>query len=171
MTTLATPSFQRRLLSTVKDEVVAEPVRDWSQPSLELGLGLLRTFRASVAGMLQTLENMLSKGVEKRAFLREGARLLTEAMERTPLIQELVEALTPAEDAASLKLMAEVQALAEEEEAFRNLLTEALSRASMPFRPMDWDSLKREVDADFAAGRFVAVETADDVCKGMAGRN
>lgn len=169
MTTLTAPSLERRLLQTVKDEVEAKSVREWPQESLELCMLLLQAMRQRTAGMLRTREEILAEGVEARSFTRDAAPILAAAEESAASIRELIEKLSSSEDAASTKLRGVLHSLEKEEKAFRDLLTEALARISAPPPAMDWDRLKREADADFAAGRFVTFTTPEEMTEGLAG--
>jgi hypothetical protein len=171
MTTLTTPSLERRLLQTVKEEVEAKSLRDWPQESIELSLVLLRQIRETTTGMLRTLEEILAEGVEARSFVRDGAPILKAAEDRAASIREFIEKLSAAEDAASAQLLAALRSLEQEERAFRDLLSGALTRVSTPPPGMDWDRLKRDSDADFAAGRFVRFETAEEMSEGLAGND
>jgi hypothetical protein len=169
MTTLTTPSLERRLLQTVKEEVEAKAVREWPQESVELCLVLLRRFRERMAGLRRELDEVLTRGVEARSFAGEGVRPLAAADDFAVSIRELLEKLSPSEDAASASLLAELHALAEEARAYHDLLTEALARVSTPPPPMDWERLKQEADADFTAGRFMTFTTEEEMFEGLAG--
>jgi hypothetical protein len=169
MTTLTAPSLERRLLQTVKEEVEAKSVRDWPPESVELCLVLLQQIRERTAGMLRTLEEILAEGVEARSFAREGAPLLAAAEDRAASIRGFIEKLSSAEDAASVRLLAALHSVEEEEKAFRDLLAEALARVSAPSPSMDWDRLKREADTEFAAGRFATFTTPEEMVEGLTG--
>jgi hypothetical protein len=163
------PSLEQRLLQTVKEEVESKSVRDWPHESVELCVVLLRQIRERTAGMHRTLEEILAEGVEARSFARDGTPLLAAAEDRAASIREFIEKLSSSEDAVSAKLLMELHALEEEEKAYRDLLAEALARVSAPSPSMDWDRLKQEADADFAAGRFVTFTTPEEMVKGLAG--
>jgi hypothetical protein len=169
MTTLTAPSLERRLLQTVKEEVEAKSLREWPEESVEFCLVLMRQFRERISGMRGKIEQALARGVEERSFSRDGGRTLAAANDFAVSIRELIEMLSSSEDAASARLSAELHALAEEAKAYRNLLAEALARVSVPPPPMDWDRLKREADADFAAGHFVTFTTPEEMFEGLAG--
>ena len=169
MTMLTVPSLERRLLQTLKEEVEAKAVRDWPPESVELCLVLLREIHARTAGMLRSLEEMLAEGVEARSFARAAAPILTTAEDNAASIREFIDKLSSLEDAASARLLAALQAVEESEKTFCNLLAEALARVSTPPPSMDWDRLKREADADFAAGRLVTFATAEEMFEGLAG--
>jgi hypothetical protein len=168
---LVVPSLEQRLLQTVKEEVEVKSVRDWPQESVELCLVLLQQIRERTAGMHRTLEEVLAGGIEARSFAREGAPLLAAAENRAASIREVIEKLSSSEDAVSVKLLTELHALEGEEKAYRDLLAEVLARVSAPSPSMDWDRLKQEADADFAAGRFVTFTTPEEMVKGLAGPN
>lgn len=169
MTMLTAPSLERRLLQTVKEEVEARSVREWPPESVELCLLLLRQIRERTAGMLQTLKEVLERGVEAHSFAREGAPILAAAEDRAASIREFIAKLSPSEDAASARLLTALHSLEEAEKAFRDLLAEALARVSVPPPAMDWDRLKQEANADFAAGRSVTFATSEEMLKGLAG--
>jgi hypothetical protein len=147
MTTLTKPSLERRLLGTVRDQVAAEPVRQWSEQSLRLCLDFLRKLRENASEMHQALEKDLADGVEARSFARDGGPILIDLDERIALVRELVEALSPAQGAAIESLVAELRWLQRENKATRDLLAEALSRASEPPRPVDWERVRAAEEA------------------------
>ena|SRR5579859_5188185 len=167
MTTLISPSLDQRLLRTVREEVAAEPVREWPERSLQLALKVLREMRASAADMRHALEEELANGVEARSFVRSYGQYLPVAEDHLAFIRELVDSLSQAGDAATESLLAELRLLQQEHQVFRDLLAEALTRASEPPRPIDWNQLKRESDADFAAGRFAAFSSPDEMLQGL----
>jgi hypothetical protein len=147
MTTLMRPSFERRLLQTVREEAAAEPVRTWPQQSLQLCLNFLRGIRASAADMRQELEQELADGVEARSFARTYGKYLPLADEHVVIVQELIETLSPAEDPAAQSLVEELRLLETENQAFRSLLAESLARASEPPRPVDWGRVRAAEEA------------------------
>jgi hypothetical protein len=168
MKTLKIPSLDRRLLRTVGEEVEAEPVGEWPARSVQLALKLLREVRENVAvDLLQALEQVLSEGIEARSFVRVYSRFLPDADNDLTQIQELIDRVCSVGGAAGESLTAELRSLEEVYRTYRDRLAEALARASEPPRPIDWDRLKRESDADFAAGRFTAFETAENTLRGL----
>jgi hypothetical protein len=169
MTTLTKPSLDRRFLQAVREQVAAEPVRGWDQRDIELCLDFLRKLRKNATDMRQALEEALAEGVEAGSFVRDAGPSLHDLDQRIELVQELVDSLSLAKDAAIDSLVAELRLLDRENRATRDLLAEALARASEPPLPIDWDQLKRGSDADFAAGRFTAFETPEDMLKGLEG--
>ncbi len=169
MTTLTAPFLERRLLQTVKEEVEARSVRDWPQDSVELGLTLFQRSRATTARMRKELQALLTKGVEARSFSRHAAPLLAAAEDFAASIRELIEKLSSSNDSDSARLLAELRLLEQEEKAYRDLLSEALARVAAPSPALDWDRLKSEADADFAAGRSVTFTTAEELSEGLAG--
>ncbi len=169
MTTLTVPSLEQRLLRTVKEEAEAKSVREWPQESVELCLNLLQQIRTRIADMHQTLEEILVEGVEARSFAREGAPILAAAEDRAASIRELIDRIASLEDTSFARLLKVLRSLEKEEQAFRDDLAEALNRVSESPPSMDWEQLKREADADFAAGRFVTFTTPEEMAKGLAG--
>lgn len=136
MTTRTMP-VERRLLRTVREGLEAEPARDWPRQSVELCLGLLRALREGAAETRGGVEDELAEGVEARSFARTYAPLLTLVEEQATAVRQLADWLSPAEDAPSRSLVAELRLLEQEHQALRDLLAEALSRASGPHRPAD----------------------------------
>jgi hypothetical protein len=136
MTTLTMP-LERRLLRTVREELEAEPARDWPRQSVELCLGLLRGLREGSAEVRQRLQEELAEGVEARSFSRTYAPLLPAMDDQASNVRELVDWLASAEDAVARSLVAELRLLGQEHQALRDLLAEALARASGPHRPAD----------------------------------
>lgn len=169
MTTLTAPSLELRLLQTVKEEVEARSVEEWPQKSVETCLILVRQFRKRTVDLRKELEEVLASGIEARSFSPQGASLRAAADEFAAAIRELIDKLSSSEDSASARLLAELHALAEEAKAYRDLFAEALARVSAAPPSMDWDRLKQEADADFAAGRLVRFTTPEEMVKGLAG--
>jgi hypothetical protein len=169
MTILTVPSLEQRLLRTVKEEAEARSVREWPQESVELCLNLLQQIRTRIADMHQTLEEILAEGVEARSFAREGVPILAAAEDRAASIRELIDRIASLEDACFARLLRVLRSLEKEEQAFRDDLAEALARVSESPPSMDWEQLKREADADFAAGRFVTFTTPEEMAKDLAG--
>lgn len=173
MTTLTNPkpSFNRRVLQAMREQVASEPIRSWEQRDLQLCLDFLRKLRENAADIHQAMEEDLTGGVEARSFVEGGGPFLDELNERIALVKEFDEALSSVKDPAIEKLVAELRLIDQENKASRELLKEALSRASEPPPPIDWDQLKRESDADFAAGRFTAFATPEEMLRGLGGRD
>lgn len=147
MTTLTIPSLERRLLQTVREEVLAEPVREWPPQALELCLDILGRIRKTTADMPQGLERVLAEGVEARSFACNYSPLLVILDDQLAKVRDLVERLSPAEDAASESLAAELRLLEQETHVFRSLLSQALSRASEAPRPVDWGRVRAAEEA------------------------
>ncbi len=152
MTTLTNPSLERRLLQTVREEVAAKPLRSWPQRSLQLCLNFLREIRVSAREMRQTLENELANGVEARSFVRTYGPSLPAANDYLAFVREWLEWMSQAEDAASAIFVAELRLLERETQTFRDLLGEALSRASEPARPVEEDRVRAAEEA-YTRGR------------------
>jgi anaerobic glycerol-3-phosphate dehydrogenase len=119
--------------------------------------------------MHRALEEMLAEGVEARSFARDGAPILAAAEDRAAAIREFIDKLTSVNDETSARLLAALCSLEKEEKAFRDLLADALARVSTLPPSMDWERLKREADADFAAGRFVTFTTPEGMVKDLTG--
>lgn len=146
MTTLALPSFEGRLLETVREEVATGPVPEWPPQSLQLCLDILHGIRANAAHMRSTLKETLAEGVEFRGFVRDYGPLLALVDDHIAKVRGLVARLVPAQDAASGSLKASLRSLEQEYQAFRDLLAEVLSRASPP-RPVDWERIRAAEEA------------------------
>lgn len=147
MTTLMIPSFERTLLQTVREEVAAEPVHEWSPRSLQLCLDLLRRLRQAAAEIHQDLKNEVSEGVEARSFARTYSPVLTAADHHLSSLRNLIEELAPSEGAAAESLVAELRLLEQEHAAFRDLLAEVLARATAGPRPINWDRVRAAEEA------------------------
>jgi hypothetical protein len=152
MTTLTIPSFNRRLLQTIKEQAASEPVHTWPKQTLRTALGVLREIRESAADMRKRLEEELAAGVEPRWFVRTYSEFLPRADEHVAAIRGLLESLSPAEDPSSQSLVAELRLQEEEAQAFRALLAQALSQASEPPHPVDWDRINAAAEA-YASGK------------------
>jgi len=146
MTTLMMPSLERRL-KMVREEVAAKPVQEWSPPSLQWCVKILREMRVSAAEMRQALEDELAEGVEARSFARTYGPFLPAADGHLASLRELIGALSPAEDTAAASFVAELRLLEQEDAAFRDLLAAALSRASEAPRPVDWERVRAAEEA------------------------
>jgi hypothetical protein len=147
MTTLVMPSLERRLLQTVREEVAAEPVREWPPRSLQLCLNIFRGIRESIAEARQALEDELAEGVEARSFARTYGPFLPAADGHLASLRELIGELSPAEDTAAASFVAELRLLEQENAAYRDLLAAALSRASAAPRPVDWERVRAAEEA------------------------
>lgn len=147
MTTLVMPSFEGRLLETVREEVATEPVPEWPPRSLQLCLDILQGIRDNAVSMRSTLKGALAEGVEVRAFVREYGPLLPLVDDHLAKVRGLVARLLPAEDAASGSLTAALRSLEQEYQAFRDLLADVLSRASASPRPIDWERIRAAEEA------------------------
>jgi hypothetical protein len=147
MTTLTSPSFERLLLRTVSEGVAAEPVGTWPPQTLQLGLDIVQTLRTNSTQTRHQLEQLLADGVEARSFVRDCSPLLALTDERLAKTREAVELLSAAEDTASARLLAELRLLEQEDRAFRDLLSRALSRASEAPRPVDWERVRAAEEA------------------------
>ncbi len=161
MPTLMIPSFERRLLQTVSEEVTAEPVRAWPEQSLQLCLDLLRKIRDNNAGLRQALEEMLSRGVEARSFARDYSPVLADIADQLARLREIAERVEPAEDPASARFKEELRPLVEEMEAYRDLLADAVARASVPVPPFD-ESRLPPAPTGPTAGGYISVKEAID---------
>src|SRR5262245_55857586 len=135
-TTLEIPSFERRLLQAVDEEMESKPVGGWSQESLRLCLDLLRSMREKCTKLRLSLEAVLADGVEAHSFVRKYSPLLPDADNYLATIRSLVQRVSPANDTTSESLAAELRPLEKEAQTFRDLLASALSKASEPLRPV-----------------------------------
>jgi hypothetical protein len=144
-------------------------VNDRLGETIRLGVGVVRELRESVARMRRELEDNLAEGVEARSFARSSGPTLPVMDEYLLQLGGLLEELSGADGTPAEGFVTELRLLEKETEAFRDRLAEALSLVSQPPGPVDWDRLKRESDADFAAGRFTTFETPEDMLKGLAG--
>ena len=165
MTTLATPTLQRRLLLTVGEAVI----NDRFGETIQLGVGVVREIRESIARGRHEFEDHLAEGVEARSFAQSYGPLLHATEEYLVQLGRLLEEFSRAEESPAGSFVAELRLLEEEARAFRDRLARAISLASAPPTPVDWQRLKKESDAEFAAGHFTSFETADDMLKGLAG--
>ena len=165
MTTLTTPKLQRRLLQTV-----AEAVRkDGHEENVRLGVGIVRELRDSVARMRREFEDELARGVEAHSFSLSYGEIFCAADEHLLSLRGLLQELSGDIKGPEESFVKELRLLEQENSAFRDRMAEALSLASKPPRPVDWERLKQESDADFAAGRFTTFETPEDMSKDLAG--
>jgi hypothetical protein len=143
MTTLTIPSYASRLLQTVEEEVAAKTV----QESLRLSLGTVRNLCENTANMRRVLVGVLAEGVEARSLLRDSGPLLASIDEQITKVQKLVERLSLLEDDASKSLAMELCLLQQAYQSFRDLLAEALSRASAAPRVVDWERVQAAEEA------------------------
>jgi hypothetical protein len=162
MTTLSTPTLQSRLLRTVGEAVATNP-EDVGE-TIRLGVGIVRELRESVARMRQEIE----EGDEARLITESYGALMAAADENLIQLGNLIRLLPDGQGTPAQPFIAELRLLKGETDVFRNRLAEALSLASQPPKPLDWDRLKAESDADFAAGRFTSFDTPEAMKKGLA---
>jgi hypothetical protein len=97
--------------------------------------------------MRERLEGVLAEGVEARSFARGFSPFLPAADEQLGKVQALLEQIAQAEDAASTSLAEELRLLDQATRAYRDLLAEALSRATAPPRAVDWDRVRAAEEA------------------------
>jgi hypothetical protein len=119
--------------------------------------------------MCREFENDLAEGVEARSFVSSHGPILPATEEHQVQLGRLLEELSGATGTVAESFVAELRLLEKDTKAFRDRLAEALSLASRPPVPVDWDRLKEESDADFAAGRCTSIKTPEDMLKGLAG--
>jgi hypothetical protein len=165
MTTLTTPTLQRRLLLTVGEAVA----KDRLEETIRLGVGVVREIRKSFDRGRQEFEDILARGVEARSFASSHGPLLPITDEYLVQLGRLLEELSGAEETPAESFVAELRLHEKETIDFRDRLAKALSLATQPPGPVDWDRLRAESDADFASGRFTSFETPEDLVKGLAG--
>jgi len=110
-------------------------------------LNIVREIRESAAEARQALEERLSEGIEAHSFARSYSEHLLAAEEYVKLNQTLIELLSEANDPRAESLLAEFRLLEQEERASRDLLAEALSLATQPSRPVDWERIHRAEEA------------------------
>jgi hypothetical protein len=163
MTTLTLPTLQRSLLLTVGKAVADDGVEE----NIRLGVGVIRQVRESVGRMRREFEDNLARGVEAGSLACSYGPMLAAATECLLQLERLLEELSTARGSAK-SFIDELDLLQREYRAFRDLMAAALSLASRPSTPMDWERLRQESDADFTAGRFTTFETAEDMLKGLA---
>jgi hypothetical protein len=147
MPAITISSLERRILRSVGEEIASEPVAQWAEPSLQLCLALLRDIHETAGSMRRLLEGVLANGVEARRFAREYTQFLPLIDEHIHSVEELVGRVSPAKDAASESIEAGLKPIVEEYKAFRDFLAEALSLASEPGRPIDWDRVRAAEEA------------------------
>lgn len=147
MTTLTVPSFERQLLQTVGEEIQTEPIRNWPQRRFLLCLNIVREIRESAAEARQALEERLSEGVEARSFADGYGPYLQAEEEYVKGNRKSIELLSEWNDPRAEGLIAELRLLEQEERAYRDLLAEALSLATQPSRPVDWERIRRAEEA------------------------
>jgi hypothetical protein len=143
----AISSLERRVLKSVGEELAGVPVVQWTERSLRLCLALLRDLHETAAGMREALEGILAEGVEARGFAREYAPLLPVIEEQTRQAEELLQRVSPAKDASTEAVEAGLRRIVEEYQAYRDLLADALSRASQPPRPVNWERVRTAEEA------------------------
>ena len=161
MTSVTTPELQRHLLVTVGEAVA----KDSPGETIRLGVGIVREVRESVARIRQELEDELARGVEPRSFAASHGPVLRDMDEHQVHLKRLLGELAGTEGSVAEPFIAELRLLETEAQAYRDRLAEALSLASKPPGPVDWERLKEEADADFAAGRFTTFVTPEDMAE------
>jgi len=132
-------------------------------------VGIVHEVREDIAREVREFEDELVRGVEARSFARSYGPLLDATDESQVQLGRLLAELAGAEGTVAQPFLAELRLLDQETAAFRDRLAKALSLASQPPPAIDWDRLKEESDAEFAAGRFTTFERPEDMLKGLAG--
>ena len=167
MTTLTTPALHFRLLQTVGEAVTHDQVGE----TIRLGVGVVHEVRESVVRIRQEFEHELAQGVEARSFISSCSVALLAAEEHQVQLGRLLDELAGSEGTPAESFVNELRLLKKETDDFRNRLATALAMASRAQPQLDWDRLKAEADADFAAGRSVTFENPNDMLKGLGGCN
>jgi hypothetical protein len=153
MTTLLIPRVERRLLLAVGEAVKAEPIQEWPKDSLDVVSEVFKRSRTSVSNLRQRLEKVLSRGVDPRVFAREmSEESIREVDEMLDTLRVTIKTLTEAEDPAAERFASDAVFLEKEFQAFRDLLSRAMSEASRPPGPVDWDRVRASEEA-FASGK------------------
>lgn len=147
MTTVTIPSLERRFLASVREEMEAKPIQEWPEQSFGLSLDVVRKLREHGAQMHRALQDELAEGVEARSFARRFGPLLDAVEDLVAEVRELRKRLSSAHDPASQRLAAELHSLEQEDQAFCNLLAEALNKASELPRPVDWERIRTAEEA------------------------
>ena len=153
MSTLTLPSFERNLIQAVEESLAEEPISGWPGQSIELCLSILRNLRTNAQHSRQAIEEVLTEGIEGRALVRDFVPLLATTEDRIALLQKLTLTLSAVHDTAGKEtLLSESHLLEKENRAIKGLLQRALSIASEPARPVDWDQV-REAEEAHASGK------------------
>jgi hypothetical protein len=100
----------------------------------------------------------LARGVEARSFARRYGQLLLDVQDHLAKLQE-TERLVPAEDAVTARVREDLHALVREMEAYRELLAEAVARASATPPPFDESTLPPGPTGPKAEG-YISVKEA-----------
>lgn len=152
MSTLAIPSFERQLLQTVMEKLAAEPRHERPEQSLQPLQVIVQRMRENTANTRGMLEVLLAEGIEARSFARNYGPFLPGLEELIASIRETIrKAHSLQEDAEVPSLTAELHLLERETQSLRDLLAEALSRASEAPGPVDWGRVSAAGEA-FARG-------------------
>jgi hypothetical protein len=131
----------------------------WPPEAVEETVHFFVQFRRAAATSRKAVERSLEGGVEVRAFLEDSALLCGvlrrfvedfEELERNGTIGGVPQAVA-----------GQVAASRREQTDFLDFLEAAREKARESPHALDWTSLKRESDADFAAGRFTAYDNAE----------
>ena len=155
MTTLTASTLQNRLLQTVGEAVANEQEANVGfGETIRLGVGIVRELRESVARTHRELEEELAGGVKGRSFARSYRPLLSATDEYQVQLERLLKELSGAEGTAGGELRRRVASAGKGGwQAFRDLLAEAVSRASEAPRPLDLERVKA-AEAAYARGAY-----------------
>jgi hypothetical protein len=147
MMTLTIPSLEKWLLQTEQDAAAARSAPAWPEESLRARLADVQNLRETTADLHQTLDDLLSEGVEARGFARQCGPLLGSIEGQIADVQRLHTVVSSWGDDLSQSLAAELCSLEQDTRALRDLLAEALARAAAPARPVDWERVRAAEEA------------------------
>jgi hypothetical protein len=109
--------------------------------------------RQNTANTHSMLEKVLADGVEARSFVRDCGPLITVIDGQIAVARELIDRLEAGEAKSEAlatelrRLEQELRLLEEQTAAIRNLLAEAVARASEHPRPVDWERVRAAEEA------------------------
>jgi hypothetical protein len=134
--------------------MAAVPVHEWPPQELQLFADAIQGIHRNTVQVRRALEDLLAGGVEARSFARDYSLFLPATESHLAGVRELVEHLQTAERLASesqaqvlRSLEAQVRSLEYEMSAYRDLLADALARASQAPRPVDWERIRAAEEA------------------------
>jgi hypothetical protein len=146
------PILASGIIHTITNAMQAEAVEEWSAEAVEAAISLCRQARRAVKDIRHEQEQMLQGGMQAKAFVAQiepRAQIMGRGL---AVLSRLVEGQGGrALDPRMQNFLSESQALVREAADLQSFLSEALAKAKVPPRPMDWNRVQ-EAEGAYARG-------------------
>jgi hypothetical protein len=149
-----------------KMSATVEKVEEFSESDGETAVLACQFLQMLFAKARNSIESMLSEGVEARSFVTQYERTAAELADIATAIEQAVarSRSRPARAMANA-FIANYQALGQEIESLRQMLVEALAKAKAIPRPIDWQRVQ-EVEAAYQQGATKPFQRSSNGLKG-----